>query len=97
MPDIISTPAVQIGVLLVVLIAMIAGSFWLLARFRDYTVQDQGSTPEALIKLEEMHRKGDISDLEFRTIKATTHQQLDETGSGGERLETDDTSPSSQS
>jgi len=75
MTDFFATPTVQVGIALLVLCILIAAAFYLVSSFRDYTAQDQESTAEALFKLEEMHRKGDISDEEFRTIEATSHRR----------------------
>ncbi|MCC9641735.1 hypothetical protein LOC71_05575 [Rhodopirellula sp. JC740] len=70
--DVIAKPAVQAGIALVVLAILIALAFWVLARLRDYTTDDQLEAPELLANLEEMRRKGDISEEEFRTIQAAT-------------------------
>jgi uncharacterized membrane protein len=77
MTDFFATPTVQAGIAVLILCVLIALAFYLLSSFRDYTAQDTESTREALIKLQEMHRRGDISDEEFRTMKARTQQQLD--------------------
>ncbi|MEM9367967.1 MAG: hypothetical protein AAGD07_18390 [Planctomycetota bacterium] len=84
MPDIGSTTAIQIGVLLAILIGMIAGAFWLLARFRDYTAHDQFEQPPLLTNLEEMRSRGDISDEEFRTIQRAAEQGVTRTPSDDE-------------
>jgi uncharacterized membrane protein len=97
MTDFFATPAVQVGIAVLILCILIAAAFYLVSSFRDYTAQDQESTPEALFKLEEMHRKGDISDEEFRTIQTRTHQQPEGSELKDERSETDESSPESQS
>jgi len=97
MTDFFAIPGVQAGLDVLVLCLLIAAAFYLVSSFRDYTAQDQESTPEALFKLEEMHRKGDINDKEFRTIEARTHQQPDGSDVNGERSETNGSSPESQS
>ena len=74
MPDLNETPFVQIGVPVVVLCVLIAAGFYLVSIFRDYAADDQDDTSDVLANLEEMHRKGDISDQEFRTIQARTHR-----------------------
>ena len=63
-------PNVQLAVGLVMLCILITAGFSLVSRFRDYAAQDQDDTVDALANLEEMHRKGDISEEEFRTIKS---------------------------
>lgn len=92
MSNFFTTPAVQIGATLVVLGVLIAGAFYLLASFRDYTAEDQETIDGVLANLQEMHRKGDISDEEFRTIEATTHWQLEQRDERGDSS-TDETSP----
>ncbi len=74
MSDLFETPYLRIGVSLLVLCFLIAAGFYLVSSFRDYAAGDQEMTADALANLEEMHRKGDISDEEFRTIKARTHR-----------------------
>ena len=63
-------PNVQLAVGLVILCILITAGFSLVSRFRDYAAQDQDDTVDALANLEEMHRKGDISEEEFRNIQA---------------------------
>ncbi len=92
MTDFFATPMVQAGAAVVILCVLIAAAFYLVSSFRDYTAQDQESTADALFKLEEMHRKGDISDQEFRTIKARTHQQPDRSKLKDDRPQPDQSS-----
>ncbi len=75
MPDLTSAPVLQTGALLLILCVLIAVAFYLVSSFRDYAAQDTEDAQEALANLQEMHRKGDISDEEFRTIQANTHRQ----------------------
>ena len=75
MSDFFTAPAVQAGAAMLVLGILITVAFYLVSRFRDYTAEDKEHTEGALSKLQEMHRKGDISDEEFRTIQATSHRQ----------------------
>lgn len=71
MMDILSTPTAQAVLGIVVLCIMIAAGFWLVARFRDNAAEDVLDPNELLANFEEMHREGDISGKEFRTIKAS--------------------------
>lgn len=75
MPDIFQDPAVRAGLAMMILLVVIGIAFWLLARLRDYTTQDHQSTSEGHVNLEEMLRKGDISEAEFRTIKSATRSE----------------------
>jgi uncharacterized membrane protein len=87
---------VQLGVGLVVLGILIAAGFYLVSIFRDYAADDQEDTSSVLANLEEMHRKGDISDQEFRTIQARTHRPPVEPGSIDDSTSSDGSSPQSK-
>ncbi len=75
MSDVFTNPTVQAGAAILVLGVMIAAAFYLLSSFRDYAAEDKEPIDGALANLQEMHRKGDISDEEFRTIEATSHRR----------------------
>ena len=75
MSDFFTAPAVQAGAAILVLCVLISAAFYLVSSYRDYAAEDKEHVDQALSKLQEMHRKGDISDEEFRTIKSTTHRQ----------------------
>ncbi|MEM1068508.1 MAG: hypothetical protein AAGG48_05095 [Planctomycetota bacterium] len=74
MQDFFGVPAVRTGLALLVLCVLIAAGFYLVSIFRDYADEDQQDPDELLANLREMHRKGDISDQEFRNIQAKTHR-----------------------
>jgi uncharacterized membrane protein len=61
---------------LLVLCILIAGGFWLVSSFRDRATEDNVKPEELLANFEEMHREGDISGTEFRTIKASMARRL---------------------
>ena len=75
MSDFFASPMVQAGLATLVLCILIAGGFYLLSIFRDYAAEDREPNSDPLANLREMHRKGDISDQEFRTIEATADRQ----------------------
>lgn len=81
MTDLIATPTVQLGLAMTILVVVIAVTFWVLGRLHDYTTQDQPQPLGGLSNLEEMLRKGDISEKEFRTITASTRARLTSPGS----------------
>ncbi|MEO1615379.1 MAG: hypothetical protein AAFV88_05990 [Planctomycetota bacterium] len=70
--EFLSDPAVKAGIALLILIIVSAAAFFLLARLRDYTDGDRETTSDCLLNLEEMRLKGDISEEEFRTLKAAS-------------------------
>jgi hypothetical protein len=81
MTDLFETPTMQLGLAMTILVVVIAATFWVLRRLRDYTTQNQPQPLGGLSNLEEMLRKGDISEEEFRTIQASTRARLSSTGS----------------
>ena len=80
MPDFLTTPTAQAGFAVLILCVLIALGFYLVSSFRDYAA----GAPDVLANLQERHRKGDISDEEFRTIQATTHPQSTKSVGSGE-------------
>lgn len=76
MPDIFAAPAMQAGLAMTVLLVVIAGAIWLLGRLRDYTTQDHQAPQEGFVNLEEMLRKGDISEAEFRKIQTSARSPV---------------------
>ena len=97
MSDVFETPYVRIGVSVLVLCFLIAAGFYLVSIFRDYAADDQEDTSDVLANLEEMHRKGDISDQEFRTIQARTHRPPAGSSSIGDSTSQDGSSPNPKS
>lgn len=93
MPDFFANPAVHAGVAVLVLCVLIAAAFYIMSIFRDYAADDQETAGDHLLKLEEMHRKGDISEEEFRTIQATTHRQPVGNNTDDDSSPKDDSSP----
>ena len=93
MSDLVKTPTVQLGIGVVVLGILIAAGFYLVSIFRDYAADDQDNGSGALSNFEEMHRKGDISDQEFRTIQARTHRPPVGTRSLDDSTSSDGSSP----
>lgn len=79
-------PTVQAGLGVVVLGILIAGGFWLVSSFRDRTADDRFTPQELLSNFEEMHREGDISGKEFRTIKASMDRHRKRTQNNGDAV-----------
>ena len=75
MRDFVASPTVRSAALLAVLSVIVAIAVRVVSSFRDYDDDDQQSADDLLSKLEEMRLKGDITDEEFRTMKARTHSQ----------------------
>ena len=64
--------AISLGVL--VLLAWVANYF--IRKTRAETVQHEPQASELLSKFRDSHERGDLSDAEFRTIKTTLAEQL---------------------
>ena len=75
MLDVLSMPTVQAVLGILVLCVLIASGFWLVSIFRDRAINDGQDPREVLANFEEMRREGDISEKEFRTIKASMEQR----------------------
>ena len=61
---------------LVVLFGMITAGWLVVRRFRDSNANDQRTPDLGLTNLQEMAERGDISDKEYRTIKAVLGARL---------------------
>ena len=61
---------------LVVLMGMITAGWLVVRRFRDSNADDQRTPDLGLTNLQEMAERGDISDKEYRTIKAVLGARL---------------------
>ena len=77
----------QLVVGLAALAILVAIGIYLAGKIRAKAVQQEPSASELLTKFREMHRRGVLSDEEFRTIKTTLTERLqselrdtDETG-----------------
>ena len=64
-------PTVQAVLGVVILSILIAAGFWLVSIYRDRATEDGLEPVDPLTNFEEMLREGDISEAEFRTIKAS--------------------------
>jgi hypothetical protein len=72
MSDLLASPVVQSGAAVLILCVLTVAAFYVVSSYRDYVAEDQEVASDALANLREMHRNGDITDEEFRTIKART-------------------------
>jgi uncharacterized membrane protein len=75
--DWLALPAVQAVIALVILSILITAGFWLVSIFRDRATEDSSEPLDPLTNFEEMRRRGDISEAEFRTIKASMARRPD--------------------
>jgi hypothetical protein len=71
--DVWTVPWTRAVACLVVLCILIAVGFYVVSIFRDYAGNDRQSPYFAESNLQEMLRRGDISEAEFRTIQSKSH------------------------
>jgi uncharacterized membrane protein len=55
---------------LLVLLTLCLAGYWFVVRMRDFSKNDRKTTADHKKKFEEMLRRGDISDKEFRNIES---------------------------
>ncbi len=67
---------IQMLTWLAVLAGLIVVGFAVVQRFRGSTAGGGQRTSEMLTKFHEMHREGDISEKEYRTIKSVLGDEL---------------------
>ena len=61
-----------------VLLVMLAVGYYVVRRFRDRSDDDRQTASDLLTNFREMHQEGDISEMEFRTIKTVLGRKLQE-------------------
>jgi uncharacterized membrane protein len=72
----LSPGVVELAVWLVVLAALLLGVHAVIRKIRAETLQKEPTASELLSKFRECHRRGELSDTEFRTIKTTLAERL---------------------
>ena len=60
------------------LLVVVTVAYYVVLRYFDRTDEDKLKARELLTNFREIHHKGDISDVEYRTIKTTLGEQLQE-------------------
>lgn len=76
MNELSSSTLVSMLLWLTVLFGLVAAGWLIVRRFRDSNEGDQPSPSLGLTNLQEMAERGDISDKEYRTIKAVLGARL---------------------
>ncbi|MFW6171063.1 MAG: hypothetical protein ACODAD_11275 [Planctomycetota bacterium] len=85
MQEFLTTPTARLILWVTVLLVMMAIGYYAVRRFRDRIDDDQQTASELLTNFREIHHEGDISEVEFRTIKTVLGQQLQEETKEAER------------
>lgn len=65
-----ATPTMQVVIGLLILCVLIALGFYLVSNYRDSAARDRPEEFDREAFLREIHREGDISDSEYRTIQS---------------------------
>ena len=78
MQEFLTTPTAKAVLAVAVLMVILAASFYFVRRFRDRIDDDRQTASDLLTNFREMRHEGDISELEFRTIKTVLGDKLHE-------------------
>ena len=78
MQEFLSTTTAKAVLWVSVLLIVLAVGYYVMRRFRDRIDDDRQTANDLLTNFREMHHEGDISELEFRTIKTVLGQKLHE-------------------
>jgi uncharacterized membrane protein len=76
MSEFLASPLASVVLLLALTATLIAVGVYLIGKLRAAMKQTEPDASEWLTKFQELHAKGDLSDAEFRTIKAMLAERL---------------------
>jgi len=76
MQELLATPTAKAVLWVAVLLIMMAIGYYVARRFRDRIDDDRQTASDLLTNFREIHHEGDISEMEFRTIKTVLERQL---------------------
>ena len=76
MAEFLGSPLASIVILLAVSAALVAGGIYVIGRVRAGINRKAPPTSEWWTKFEELHAQGELSDEEYRTIKAVLAARL---------------------
>ena len=74
--DFLATPSAQVVLYVAALLVMLVVAFYVVQRVRDFDDEDTVSASDLMTNFQEMHEEGDISGMEYRTIKTVLNDQL---------------------
>ena len=77
MQEFLARPLVHAGLLFAAIAVLTGLGAFVVARFRGGRGNDQPSASELLTKFRELHEQGELTDEEFRSIKANLAQRLE--------------------
>ncbi len=76
MQEFLRTPIASAVLWIAVLLVMLAVGYYVMRRFRDRSDDDRQTASDLLTNFREMRQEGDISEMEFRTIKTVLGRKL---------------------
>ncbi len=76
MTELLDNPYVNLAALGAVTAILVAGGIYVIGRVRAESQRKEPAASEWLTNFRELHAKGELSDEEFRTIKAMLSERL---------------------
>ena len=78
MQEFLTTTTAKAVLWVAILMVIMAVGYYLVRSFRDRSDDDRQTASDLLTNFREMRHEGDISEMEFRTIKTVLGQKLHE-------------------
>jgi uncharacterized membrane protein len=76
MRPLLNATTVELLVSMAILVVLVASALYVVGKTRSKALQKEPAASELLSKFRELHSQGELSDTEFRTIKATLAARL---------------------
>ena len=76
MPDFLQSTAAQVVIWLALCAVLVAVGIYVVAKVRQTLAESEPETHELMANFRELHSQGELSDEEYRTIKATLAARL---------------------
>jgi hypothetical protein len=77
MADFFASPVVSVVLLLALTAMLVAGGIYVIGRVRAGIHAKEPPTSQWLTKFKDLHARGDLSDEEYRTIKAVLAEHFE--------------------
>jgi uncharacterized membrane protein len=85
MADILNSSTGQLVVMLAACAALAAVGFYVVAHFRNVVREEAASPSDLMTNFRELYSRGELSDEEYRTIKAKLASRLQKEFNGPEK------------
>lgn len=76
MPNFLQTTAAQLVIWLAICAALVVVGIYVVAKVRQSLSEREAATHDLITNFRELHSRGELSDDEYRTIKATLAARL---------------------